>query len=101
VFVADGNGTTLVRLGGSPTANLNGTVKAFEVISLDTNGGATITFSNGCSTQNITVKQGCLSAVSGCTGANMPITTSGCLGFSSSTSQLFVAKAYFSAPTIS
>ena len=100
VFVKNGNGTTLVRLGGSPTSNVTGVVTAVEVISLDTNGGTTITFSNGCSAQNVTVKQGSLGAVTGSSGQSMPFTAnSGCLTAVSSGSALFVAKAYFSSPT--
>lgn len=100
VFVKNGNGTTLVRLGGSPTSNVSGVVTAVEVISLDTNGGTTITFSNGCATQNVTVKQGSLGAVTGSSGQNMPFTAnSGCLTAVSSGSALYVAKAYFSSPT--
>lgn len=100
VFVKNGNGTTLVRLGGSPSSITSGVVTAVEVISLDTNGGQTITFSNGCSTQNVTVKQGSLGAVTGSSGQSMPFTAnSGCLTAVSSGSALFVAKAYFASPT--
>lgn len=100
VFVKNGNGTTLVRLGGSPTSNVSGVVTAFEVISDDATGGQTITFSNGCTTQNITVKQGSAGAVTGCTGGSMPFTAGvGCLTAVSSGSGNYVAKAYFSSPT--
>lgn len=100
VYVKNGNGTTLIRLGGSPTSNATGVITAVEVISLDTNGGDTITFSNGCSTQNITVKEGSLGAVTGSSGANIPFTASvGCFTAVSNGSKLFVAKAYFSSPT--
>lgn len=100
VYVKNGNGTTLVKLGGSPASNATGVVTAVEVISLDTNGGQTITFSNGCTTQNVTVKQGSLGAVTGSSGASMPFTvSSGCLTAVSSGTALFVAKAYFSSPT--
>lgn len=99
VFVSNGNGTTLVRLAGSPTSTVNGIVKAFEVISLDTNGGGNITFSNGSAAQNIVVKAGSLGAVTGSSGANMPFTTSGCLSMVSNTAAAFVGKAYFSTPT--
>ncbi len=100
VYVKNGNGTTLVRLGGSPTSNATGVVTAVEVISLDTNGGGTITFSNGCTAQNVTVKAGSLGAVTGSSGQNMPFTaSSGCLTAVSNSSALFVAKAYFSSPT--
>lgn len=100
VFVKNGNGTTFVRLGGSPTSNVTGVITAFEVIGLGTNGGETITFSNGCTTQNITVKQGSSGVVTGCLGGNMPFTAGvGCLTAVSNGSDAFVAKAYFSSPT--
>lgn len=100
VLIADGNGTTLVRLSGSPASTFNGIVTAFEVISLDNASGG-ITLRNGCTTQAITVQKGSNGQVTGCTGSSMPFSTAGCLGAVSDSSGRFVVKAYFSTPTIS